>query len=415
VVTQPSPKLQNALRGNGRGIMKKKSSFSYFKAFQINTLHIQRCLAILKAISIMTFLALACSACDSKNQPYLYLFDPQNIAFVVGSEFDDIGRIDSYKQLFFFYVDFNNNLYVGDLQGLKIDKYNKYGQYVVSFGRAGQGPGEFDSNIPMFCADSNEFLFAATIKCIDVYNPKGEYIDKIDYSQEMRNWYCVMIKADHSDNLLLAMNSDMNEFKLIKLNRKSKKYITIHYENKRSGTYNNTLCRFIPGFEVDQHDNIYVLDTSFYKVFKYAPDGNLIKTYEKNISRKKMSKKELRFTSFNKEILTLPEKFFNQLEGDAKYYPILCGINIDNNKIFLWRTEQDHEYKRIIDIYDVNFRLIGRSSFYNAVYFNSVYIRNDFIYFPNIGDEDISYKKQLGILGVYRLPTKIMCYKYREQ
>jgi len=128
-----------------------------------------------------------------------------------------------------------------------------------------------------------------------------------------------------------------------------------------------------------------------------------------------MSKKELSFTSFNKEILTLPEKFFNQLEGDAKYYPILCGINIDNNKIFLWRTEQDHEYKRIIDIYDVNFRLIGRSSFYNAVYFNSVYIRNDFIYFPDTGDEDISYKKQLGILGVYRLPTKIMCYKYREQ
>jgi hypothetical protein len=370
---------------------------------------------IINKVFVMTILLiLAFVACDSKKHSYFYLFDPEKVANVVGSEFDDIDRIDTYKQISSFYVDFNNNLYVGDLMGKKIDKYDKYGNYVVSFGKAGQGPGEFPSGVPAFCADSYGVLFASFRDYIDVFNTKGEFVDKIPYSQEMKGWYCLAMIADHSDNVILSLNSVNNEFRIVKYFRSTKEYKAIHSETQRAGFYHNVFCRFIPGFDVDHQDNIFILDSVRYKVYIFSPDGVLKNVFQRDIGRKKMNKNELYYTSGNHIIEKIPDNYFNQLRGDAKYYPVLCGINIDNGKIFLWRSDVDNEHKRKIDIYDAKFGLMGISSYYNIVYYNLTYIRNSYIYFLNIGDEDRGFKEKVGILGAYELPNKVICYRYNE-
>jgi hypothetical protein len=352
--------------------------------------------------------------CTPKEPAWLDLFNPQNVACVVGSEFDDAQRKDIYSQITEFYVDYDNRLYIGDLRTRRIDKFDKYGCYMLSFGRPGQGPGEFSSGVHAFCSDSRGFVFVSFKDYIDVFDDRGAYIEKIAYPDGMRDWYCLMMRADHADNLLLSLNNNNNEFKLIKYDKKNKKYTHIHDENQRAGRYHNAFCRFNPDFDVDSQDNIYVIDSVEYRVFVYDPWGKLIKTLQKTMRKTKMSRKELYYTPGNHVIEKFPNTPLDQLRGAASYYPILCGINIDNNRLFLWRTEQDNQHKHKIDIYDDQFKLIGVSSHYNIVYRNLVTFRNGFVYFMNIGDEDLDFKKKLGILRAYNIPNKVICYKYAE-
>lgn len=59
-----------------------------------------------------------------------------------------IGRADDEKYLFYrlrgIDVDHEGNIYVADMSNYRIQKFDKTGKYLLTFGRKGQGPGEFD-------------------------------------------------------------------------------------------------------------------------------------------------------------------------------------------------------------------------------------------------------------------------------
>jgi hypothetical protein len=59
-----------------------------------------------------------------------------------------IGRADDEKYLFYrlrgIDVDEEGNIYVADMSNYRIQKFDKTGKYLLTFGRKGQGPGEFE-------------------------------------------------------------------------------------------------------------------------------------------------------------------------------------------------------------------------------------------------------------------------------
>jgi len=59
-----------------------------------------------------------------------------------------IGRADDEKYAFYrvrgIDVDKDGNIYIADMSNFRIQKFDKNGKYLLTFGRKGQGPGEFD-------------------------------------------------------------------------------------------------------------------------------------------------------------------------------------------------------------------------------------------------------------------------------
>jgi hypothetical protein len=350
-------------------------------------------------------------ACNENRTPTSNLFDPQKVAYVVGTEFVDSKKIDSYRQIFWYYVDYENNLYVGDQQNKRIDKFNKYGQYEVSFGGPGQGPGEISMGFPLFCADSQGYVFSSFMGSICVYNKEGKYIEDIAYPDDFKHHFCARISADHNDDLVIALRSSDNEYKYFKFVRKDRSFNLFHTDSKRRGIYQG-FFQFTPGYDFDGSNNIYVLDSIENKIYLFDSSGKSLRTIERRGAKNRITEKELFRTTVNHVIEKVPASYLDALTGDSQYFPINFGINIDKDLVFIWKSEKDTEYKYVIEIFDSNFKLLGNSAFYNVIQNNMVYMRNGFVYFLNIGDEDREFKKRIGKISIFNLPYKVICYKY---
>jgi hypothetical protein len=80
-----------------------------------------------------------------------------------------------------FNTDDEGNFYVSDMENLRIQKYNSQGEYLLTIGRKGQGPGEFQSlSIPRFDKDSNLYICDVTSRRISFFNKEGEFLKQID-------------------------------------------------------------------------------------------------------------------------------------------------------------------------------------------------------------------------------------------
>ncbi len=351
------------------------------------------------------------AACDNNRASYVSLFDPAKIAGVIGTEFVDSDGADSYRIISWSYVDYGNNVYVGDPTIGKIDKYNKFGRYVMTIGGPGQGPGEFSRGFPVFCADSKGYVLTSVMKAISIFDDKGKYLEDIAYPDDFKGYYCAKIKADHNDDVVILLFNTNAEFAYLKFSRADKSFRPFHADAGRKGKY-SSIFRFTPDYDFDDHNNIYILDSVDNRIYIYDPSGKPIKTIAKNAKKHRITAKDLYFSRGNHVVEKFPEANLKGLTGDTAYFPVNYGINIDGGVIFLWKSDLDADYKHIVEIFDNEFRFLGRSSYYNLMNSNTVHMRNGFAYVLNIGDEDREYKRNFGRAGLFNPPTKIICYRY---
>ena len=81
--------------------------------------------------------------------------------------------------------DDENNLYVADSGWNKIFKFNAKGEFVLSFGRKGQGPGEFYGRglRISFGNDGNIYVFDSGNFRLTAFSKKGKYNGFVDSDQ----------------------------------------------------------------------------------------------------------------------------------------------------------------------------------------------------------------------------------------
>lgn len=75
-------------------------------------------------------------------------------------------------------VDSHGNIFILDIEKCCVFSFNKEGKYMNSFGKRGQGPGEFERPLLLYL-DPEDLIYVNEIYEIDVFNSAGEYIRSI--------------------------------------------------------------------------------------------------------------------------------------------------------------------------------------------------------------------------------------------
>ena len=106
-----------------------------------------------------------------------------------------IGQIEGDENYMFgagisFTTDEEGNFYVTDFTNTKILKYAPNGEFILSFGREGQGPGEFGSlSVVRFDKKSNLYITDGINRRISFFNKKGEFLRQIRLQERYENLY----------------------------------------------------------------------------------------------------------------------------------------------------------------------------------------------------------------------------------
>jgi hypothetical protein len=89
-----------------------------------------------------------------------------------------------------FNTDGKGNFYVSDMQALRIQKYSPEGKYLLTIGRKGQGPGEYQSlSVVRFDRDDNLYICDVTGRKISFFNKEGEFLKEIKIPGAYENIY----------------------------------------------------------------------------------------------------------------------------------------------------------------------------------------------------------------------------------
>jgi len=99
-----------------------------------------------------------------------------------------IGREDDenyqFHRAYALAVDSEDNIYVADAGNSRIQKFNKNGNYILTIGRKGQGPGEFELPIDLEIADTTGHIYVVDKndlyvlggRRIQIFSSSGEYL-----------------------------------------------------------------------------------------------------------------------------------------------------------------------------------------------------------------------------------------------
>jgi len=87
-----------------------------------------------------------------------------------------------------FNTDRDGNFYVKDFDNKRIQKYDPEGRYLLTIGREGQGPGEFQSlSVPRFDKGNNLYVTDGSNRRISFFSREGEYLRQIPLQERYEN------------------------------------------------------------------------------------------------------------------------------------------------------------------------------------------------------------------------------------
>lgn len=89
-----------------------------------------------------------------------------------------------------FNTDGDGNFYVSDSDNNRILKYNPQGKYLLTIGRKGQGPGEFQSlSVPRFDKDNNLYIADSVNRRISFFDKNGKFLRQIQMQERYLDPY----------------------------------------------------------------------------------------------------------------------------------------------------------------------------------------------------------------------------------
>ena len=119
-----------------------------------------------------------------------------------------------FGSVILFNTDKDGNFYVADYDNQRILKYDSDGKHLLTFGREGQGPGEFRSlSIPRFDKDNNLFITDTLNRRISIFDKNCEYLKQMKFQERYNDVYI------NSKGYLIAIKWNMSpESGVMKMN-----------------------------------------------------------------------------------------------------------------------------------------------------------------------------------------------------
>ena len=146
------------------------------------------------------------------------LWDSKEKANVTIIKERQIGELDGPGEFLFDYVsdvavNSKGDMYVADRRLIEIRKFNKDGEYLLTLGRRGQGPGEFQS-VNIISVNSHDELIAFDNRLgrISIFSDKGELIKTT--KELIKDSWIVPFKIFSTDGTYVVLGQSGNSLKL---------------------------------------------------------------------------------------------------------------------------------------------------------------------------------------------------------
>ncbi len=143
----------------------------------------------------------------------------------------------------------------------------------------------------------------------------------------------------------------------------------------------------ISRFCTDEKGNIYIGDVVECRIDKYDPSGK----YLASIGKKGQGP----FGDVTVNALDQSPDVLRVLKKRGQFMPRIFGIALDKGRMFVWTSEQDDEFRFIIDIYDRDFKPLGKAALYDFLPRRSVSIKNGRVYSPDMRSDDMALKRSV--------------------
>ncbi|MDH4218069.1 MAG: NHL repeat-containing protein [Candidatus Aminicenantes bacterium] len=202
----------------------------------------------------------------------------------------NIGDLESEDESVLFYmpsdiaVDDKGNVYVLDSGNHRIQKFDPKGHFLASFGRQGQGPGEFQYPQSIdIDAEGNLYVSDSGNQKIQIIKPEGSLAKEIKMTEEAPGIIRVrsgqMIMGQGASVFSIGMGRMDQEEDLPKLIKILNMEAEVQKELCEQKNYKDVLVNRMGNryhFTVDKESNIYVAFAYQNRIEKYSPEGSLL-------------------------------------------------------------------------------------------------------------------------------------------
>jgi len=258
-------------------------------------------------------------------------------------------------------VDDDGNIYVLDTKEILVKVYDKNGKHLRTFGKKGQGPGEFQSASRMYMAEREKLTFLDTEnKRFSYYSLNGECLKETSCGKwNLRE----SAKADSKGSIYgetLSISLEGAKKKLLKFDPQFNQVSEIaDLEVKMKPPYVNPMpAKFF--FMVTKEDNLIWAITLKYELNVINSKGERIKKIVKDYNSVKITDAEKE--KFRKEKFDDPLVQDIKLEWPENYPPLNYFALDDRGWIYVSTHEKDVKGNIYFDVFDVEGRSIARFS-----------------------------------------------------
>ena len=188
---------------------------------------------------------------------------------------DFIRKFGEFYKPFYFALDVNRNVYVADSGNHRIQKYSPDGEFIASYGKKGQGPGEFQI-IGGIAVDNQGQMYVTdrSTNRLKVLSPDGNEIKNIA-TMKITGEIALMSSGESvlTRGLFFSQESYPGLVQIVGNDGKILRTAGTQelYEDWDSYRYFNRTS-----FTLDREDNLYLAFATRNKIEKYTPEGTLV-------------------------------------------------------------------------------------------------------------------------------------------
>ena len=299
-------------------------------------------------------------------------------------------------------IDNEQNIYIVDNKAFSIKKYNKNGNFIKSFGKHGNGPGEFSDFFSLCLSKDTIYVLEPPKSRVHYFDIECNYI-KTHKTDTRTPQKLKAITNNIFVGTVINFIKDKSNFLVcgkLNLYDKSFKIYSTLYEKKISIDLQSpsmTPRDVFPYFSVKHNNTFFALiDDKKVSVMKYDITGKLSKTYHKGHILSKMTDKEVEILrkSFN-IIIENKKKDTNILKLNKK---AVLGLWLDKfNNIVIHESTNNQNENHFICFTDSTeyFKLTLPGIIYNNKenIGDNLYFFDDFIYMKIENNDSVELQK----------------------
>lgn len=293
-----------------------------------------------------------------------------------------------FGNLVFFNTDEVGNFYVTDWDRKRVQKYDSQGKYLITIGREGQGPGEFQNlSIPRFDKDNNIYFLDVASLRISFFDKDGRFLRQIKVPSVFERLYINSINYFIAQQSKVLEDSDVFKYALIYglFDDKFNPIVEFHRETRErkapAGRDEKSIAEFLAyglseyafksfiNYIIDKNDYIYFGNPEKYEIHIYSPEGKLIKKIMREYEPIKVTKKdkehfvrtwgEAFFRALPPRAAALKKKAF-KLITYPQYKPAYLSFTLMENGWLLVVIDSIENKYALIDIFNKEGRYIAQ-------------------------------------------------------